>query len=131
MHSFEGLDEPALLKRAGFGDKELAALAPLNDKIVSADFSSTSITDKSASGLGAMKRLRVLDFKHTKIGDATVQALGSLNQLESLNLYDTSVSEAILPELARSPKLRQVYAGQTKISAQSSLSQGLRDKLVF
>ena len=116
---------------AKFGDKELAALAPLNDKIVSADFSSTSITDKSASGLGAMKRLRVLDFKHTKIGDATVQALGSLNQLESLNLYDTSVSEAILPELARSPKLRQVYAGQTKISAQSSLSQGLRDKLVF
>jgi hypothetical protein len=114
-----------------FGDDELAALAPLVDRIVMADFSNTSITDKSASTVARMKNLQVLRLMHTKITDATVQALGSLAQLQVLSIFDTPVTAASLPSLARLPKLLHIYAGETKLSASSAVPQEIRNKLVF
>ena len=114
-----------------FGDNELAALAPLSERIVIADFSSTAITDRSAVTIAAMKHLRVLRLMHTTITDATVQALGSLDQLESLNIFDTPVTPAALPVIAHMPKLRRVYAGGTKLAVATSMPQEIRNKLVF
>jgi uncharacterized membrane protein len=114
-----------------FGDDELATLAPLSERIVIADLSSTSITDRSAGTIAAMKHLRSLRLMHTKITDATVQALGSLDQLESLSIFDTLVTAASLPAIAHLPKLRRIYAGGTKISADASMPQEIWDKLVF
>jgi uncharacterized membrane protein len=118
-------------KGSKFGDAELAAFAPLSERIVVADLSSTSITDKSASTLAAMKHLRTLRLMHTRVGDATVDALASLDQLEFLSLFDTAVTPSALSSLARLPKLRRVYAGETKITAAASLPPDLRDKVVF
>jgi uncharacterized membrane protein len=115
---------------AKFGDNELAALAPLNERIVMADFSNTAITDKSSAALAAMKNLRTLRLMHTKITDTTVQAIASLNQLETLSLFDTPVTSSALSALARLPKLQRVYAGQTKLTA-AAIPQEIRDKVVF
>jgi uncharacterized membrane protein len=114
-----------------FGDNELAALAPLSERIVIADLSSTAITDRSAHAIAAMKHLRVLRLMHTRITDASVQVLGSLDQLESLSIFDTPVTPAGLSAIARLPKLRRVYAGGTKMSADASTPPEIRDKLIF
>ena len=114
-----------------FGDNELAALAPISERVVIADLSSTVITDRSAPAIAAMKRLRVLRLMHTKITDVSVQAFGSLHQLESLSVFDTPVTPASLTALARLPKLRRIYAGGTNISAEESMPQEIRDKLIF
>jgi hypothetical protein len=121
----------ASLLGGSFEDDDLAALAPLAEHIVVADFSRTAITDRSAPGIALMKRLRVLRLTHTKISDATVQALGTLDQLESLSVFGTEVTPAVLPLVARLPKLRQFYAGGTTIRAGTPLPEGLKDKVLF
>jgi len=114
-----------------FGDAELAAFSSICERIVVADFSSTAITDRSASILGAMKHLRVLRLMHTKITDATVKAVASLEQLESLSLFDTTVTPAALPAIASLHQLRHVYVSGTKISAGTPLPDTLKQKIVF
>ena len=114
-----------------FGDSDLAALAPLADYVVVADFSRTAITDRSVSGIASMKRLRVLRLMHTRITDATVTGLGGLDQLESLNVFGTPVTPAALSTVARLPKLAHFYVGQTAIPIGISVQAALMDKLVF
>ena len=114
-----------------FGDDQLAALLPLSERIVAADLSSTAITDRSAGTIAKMKRLRSLRLMHTKITDKTVQALGSLEQLESVSIFDTPVTPAALSSLTHLPKLRRIYAGGTKISAEGPIPREIVDKLVF
>ena len=121
----------ASLLGSKFGDNDLAALAPLSEHIVIADFSGTAITDSSASAIGAMKRLRSLRLMHTKITDATVQALVPLSQLESLNLFDTPVTPVAFTVIGRLPKLRHLYAGETKISPDAPMSKDMKEKITF
>ena len=117
--------------QAKFRDEDLAALSPLADHIVIADFSNTAITDKSAVGIGAMKHLRVLRLMHTHIGDDSLQSLKSLSELESLSLFATLVVLGGVGALSRLPKLQHVYVGGTKISADAHVSEELVHKLVF
>jgi hypothetical protein len=121
----------ASLLGSKFGDNDLAALAPLSEHIVIADFSRTTITDSSSSAIGAMKRLRSLRLMHTKITNATVQSLAPLSQLESLNLFDTPVTPAALTAIGHLPKLRHLYARETKISPDTPLSEDMKEKIIF
>jgi uncharacterized membrane protein/mono/diheme cytochrome c family protein len=114
-----------------FGDADLASLAPVADHIVIADFSRTAITDRSASAIAAMKRLRSLRLANTKITDSTLHALGELDQLESLNIFGTRTTPAVLPMIAALPKLRRLYAGETTIRADAALPAALKDKVLF
>jgi len=114
-----------------FGDNDLSALSALTDHIVSADLSNTSITDKSAVAITAMKRLRILRLMHTHITDTTLQSFGSLEELEILSLFDTQITSRALPGLARLPKLQHVYVGETKVSAGDRVPEGVAHKLVF
>jgi uncharacterized membrane protein len=114
-----------------FGDDELGALAPVADRIVNADFSSTAITDKSAVVIARMKNLRALTLRHTKITDSTLQALGPLDSVETISLFDTKVTPAALESLAHFPKLRHAYVGETKIPAEAAQPDAIRGKLVF
>lgn len=116
---------------ARFGDDDLAALKPLSAQIVIADLSGTSITDRSAPLLAALKHARVLRLTNTRITDATVLALGGLDRLESLDLYGTAVSPACLKVAQSLPKLRHLYAGATKIPADLPMSEDMKGKLVF
>jgi uncharacterized membrane protein len=121
----------ASLMGAQFGDKDMAALAPICEHIVVADFSGTAITDHSSGVLSLMKHLRSLRLMHTKITDGTVQMLTALSQLESLNLFDTPVSSASLATLERLPKLRHIYVQQTRIKPEAPTSPEMKEKLVF
>jgi Planctomycete cytochrome C len=116
---------------AKFGDDDLAALKPLSEQIVTADFSGTAITDRSAPLLAAMKHARVLRFSNTKITDATVSALGGLDRLESLDLYGTEVTPACLKVVESLPKLRHLYAGATKIPIDVPVPEEMKGKLLF
>jgi uncharacterized membrane protein len=121
----------ACLLASKFGDNDLAALAPLSEHIVVADFSGTAITNSSSSILSAMKRLRSLRLMHTKITDATVEALAPLSQLESLNLFDTPVTPAALTPIGHLPKLRHLYVHETKISPDAPMSEAMKGKIIF
>ncbi len=126
-----GLVANLSLMGAKFDDAGMAELKPLEDQIVIADFSGTAVTDRSASSMAAMRRLRVLRLMHTQITDATVRALGGLDQLESLNVFGTEVTAAALPVVARLPKLQHLYAGETKIPADVQVPEGVKGKLSF
>jgi hypothetical protein len=119
----------ALVMGERFSDDDLAALSPLSQHVVLADFSRTAITDRSAPVLAGMKRLRILRLMHTRIGDVTVRSLAGLDQLESLSVFDTAVTSAALPALEGLPRLKHVYVGQTKVAAAGSTK--LKDKLLF
>jgi len=121
----------ASLRGSSFGDDDLAALAPLYGQIVVADFSNTSITDRSSGSIASMTHLRSLRLAHTQITDATVKALVPLSALESLNLYDTSVTAEAITPIGQLPKLRHLYAQGTKISPDSPIPQQLKSKIVF
>jgi hypothetical protein len=109
----------------------VAALKPLAEQIVIADFSGTAITDRSADSLGAMKRLRVLRLMRTRITDTTLRTLAGLDQLESLNVFGTAVTPLAVLVAARLPKLQHLYAGETKIPADVQVSEAVRRKLLF
>lgn len=114
-----------------FRDADLAALSPLAAQIAEADFSRTGITDHSAPTIAAMKRLRVLRLIHTKITDVTLRALGGSERLESLSVFGTAVTAASLPIVARLPKLRCLYVGETTIRADASIPDTLKNKVQF
>ena len=78
-----------------------------------------------------MKKLRQLRLAHTAISDATILELGSLDRLESLSVFDTGVSASSLSLFARLSKLQHVYAGQTRIAANTVIPPQLNGKLVF
>lgn len=120
----------ASLLGSKFGDSDLAAFAPVAEHITVADFSRTAITDRSATAITAMKRLRVLRLMNTGITDTTLQRLNALDQLESLNVFGTRVTSATLPTIARLPKLAHFYAGQTAIHS-TSVPKGLMGKVIF
>jgi uncharacterized membrane protein/mono/diheme cytochrome c family protein len=114
-----------------FGDKELTAFTPIAEQITVLDLSRTAVTDRSASVIAAMRRLRVLRLADTTVTDATLLRLGSMDQLESLNLYGTSVTPAVLKTISNLPKLAHFYAGQTKIEPGKSIPESLAGKIVF
>ena len=114
-----------------FGDREMAAFAPVADHITIADLSRTGVTDRSAATIAAMKRLRTLNLMNTSIADQTVLQLGGLEDLQSLNLYATRVTPQALPAIGKLPKLAHVYAGQTAISPGTQLPESLSGKLIF
>ena len=133
---YESQDSANLILNASilgpkFGDSDLEGFAALAEHITVADFSRTAITDRSASTIAAMKRLRVLRLMHTRITDSTVQCLGNLDQLQSLNVFDTTITPAALPTIARLPKLAHCYAAQTAIPTRIAVPQALIGKLVF
>jgi len=121
----------ASLWGAKFGDNDLSEFAPVRERIVAADLSNTSITDRSASSIAAMKHLRKLSLMNDGVTDTTVEALRSLSELESLNLFHTAISAAALQAISGLPRLQRVYVQGTKISADTSIPLLLKDKVSF
>ena len=121
----------ASLMGSRFSDADLQAFASIAEHIVVADFSRTAVTDRAASAITSMKRLRVLRLADTKITDETVRELSNLSQLQSLNVYGTAVTTAAFPSLEKLVKLEHLYAGQTGIRPGARIPQRLMGKLVL
>ena len=114
-----------------FKDEDVAAIKPLGDHIVVADFSGTSVTDRSAPFFAAMKHARVLRLMDTKITNTTVLELGGMDRLESLDVFGTAVTPACLKVVEHLPKLRHFYVGETKIPVDVPVSEAVKSKLLF
>jgi mono/diheme cytochrome c family protein len=89
----------ASLKRGAFGDADLRALAPLQDRIVEVNLSGTAVTDASAAALAAMPSLRRLRLTDTRATDASIQALAASKTLKVLAV--TKAGPDVLAPLRR------------------------------
>jgi mono/diheme cytochrome c family protein len=74
----------ASLLGSSFGDDDLAALAPLRERVVRLDLSGTAVTDVSAPGLAGMDRLQVLRALNTRI---TARSLAPLRD-KGIKVHD-------------------------------------------
>jgi uncharacterized membrane protein len=102
--------------RKNLTDENFAKLAPVIGKLVSADLSATSITDKSIALLASAENLRMIRLCETDITDASMDTLAKLQNLESVNLFGTKVTDAGVKKLAALPKLKSLYLWQTEVS---------------
>jgi uncharacterized membrane protein len=103
----------AALLGAAFGDADLAALAPVAERIVWLDLSGTAVTDAAAAALAGFRRLRLLRLNETRVGDATVAALAGHPALETLSLFRTAITPASRSALERFPRLRTLSVAET------------------
>ena len=99
-----------------FGDRELAALAPLGRNVTSLDLAGTAVTDAGLAAVAAMPNLRALHLKRTAVTDAGLARLSHLARLESLDLYGTAVTDAGLTALRPLPNLARLYVWRTKVT---------------
>jgi uncharacterized membrane protein len=101
---------------AAFGDKELAALAPLGPQTVWLDLSNTRVSDGGLATVAQFRNLTRLHLNRTRISDSGLKHLSRLDHLEYLNLYGTSVTDAGLQSLSSLKRLRTLYVWQTAVS---------------
>jgi uncharacterized membrane protein len=113
------VDQPWIIVNASlsrtFGDKELAAIEPLQANIVDLNLAGTRVTNTGMTTVGAMTNLTRLRLDRTAITDAGLVPLKKLTKLNYLNLYSTAVTDNGLKILASLPSLRQLYLWKTKV----------------
>lgn len=129
--SSEKLSLNASLMGEKFGDVDVIALKPLIEDIATADFSNTSVSDRSADILAGMKNVRSLQLAHTKVTDAAVEKLDALPDLEVLNILGTAVTPKSLEAVAHLSKLQRVYVANTKITPAMANAPELKKELIF
>ncbi len=99
-----------------FGDKELAALAPIAPAIEWLDLGGTSVTDAGLAALGAMHHLVRLHLDQCPVTDSGLAALKGLKRIEYLNLRATAVTDRGIGVLSALPRLRSLYVWQTAVT---------------
>jgi len=115
-HGDERLVFTAVGIREEFGDAELAKLAPVGERLVELDLSSTGVTDGGLEVLSEMPGLRKLWLSRTGITDEGLEAVRRLSGLEYLNLYGTAVTDEGLAKLEGLDELRNLYLWLTKVT---------------
>jgi mono/diheme cytochrome c family protein len=114
-----------------FGDSDLALFKPVLEQITTADFSGTSISDRSSDLIASMENLSLLRLAHTRITDDGVKRLHDLAHLQSINLLGTQVTPAMLGAIASMPKMEHLYVANTRITSASANTPILKQKLIF
>lgn len=97
-------------------DEDVALLAPLSPVLVWLNAARTAITPASAARIAALTELRRLDVAGTTLDDAAFARFAALEQLEYLNAFGTGLGDDGLVALLGLPKLRSVYAWQSKVT---------------
>jgi len=100
---------------ASFGDEQLAALAPVAERVVWLDIGRTQVSDEGMANIGQMPNLERLHLEQTKVTDAGMKHLAALKKLEYLNLYGTEVTAAIFEPMAELRNLRKLFLWETKV----------------
>ena len=120
--SSSNLTFTAVSLRQKLTDEKFTELKPVIPKLVSADLSSTSVTDESVELLAAAKDLRMIRLSETDITDEALETLAKMPSLESINLYGTRVTDAGVKKLSVLPNLKRLYLWQTDVS-QGAISE--------
>ncbi len=100
---------------ASFGDEQLAALAPVAERVIWLDIGRTQVTDGGMANIGQMHNLERLHLEQTKVTDVGTKHLAALKNLEYLNLYGTEVTAAIFEPMAELRNLRKLFLWETKV----------------
>jgi mono/diheme cytochrome c family protein len=101
----------------GFGDADLAALAPFADRIEHLSLARTGVTDAGARTARSMPNVRTLRLDHTALTDEGIGALAAhCPKVEVLNLVGTKASDAVLARLAGLGSLRRLFVWDTRIT---------------
>jgi uncharacterized membrane protein len=111
-----GIIFTAVSMRGKFQDDDTVKLGPIISGLVSADLSSSLITDKSLALLAPATGLRQLRLSETKITDAGMDTIAKMASLESLNIFGTAVTDAGLQKIAALPQLKRLYLWQSKVT---------------
>ncbi|MBK8923067.1 MAG: chitobiase/beta-hexosaminidase C-terminal domain-containing protein [Saprospirales bacterium] len=107
--SFAGQPRPA--------KSQWEALRQLRRQTAELDLAYTDFGAAASPQLAEFPHLVRLNLAHTAVQDAPLrQALPQLTYLEALNITGTSLSDAILEPLARLPRLKRLYAWQTRLT---------------
>ena len=114
-----------------FEDSDLAFFKPVLELIKTADFSGTSISDRSSDLIASMTNLNLLRLSHTRVTDDGVKRLHDLAHLQSINLLGTQVTPAVLGAIASMPKMEHLYVANTRITPASANTPILKQKLIF
>lgn len=122
------IDVNARFAGKGFGDNQLAALAPIAPAVVWLDLGGTSVTDAGLAAVKAMHGLQRLHLDQSKITDQGLSSLSQLKRLEYLNLRGTAVTDEGLKALASLTSLRSLYVWQTSVT--SAAVKALGDSLI-
>jgi mono/diheme cytochrome c family protein len=112
----------------GFGDRELAQLAPIAPAIEWLDLGGTSVTDAGLADVSRMHRLERLHLDGLRTTDEGLAHLTHLTRLEYLNLRGTLVTDKGIPQLHSLPRLRSLYVWETAVTP--AAVQALGDSLV-
>jgi len=100
---------------ASFGDEQLAALAPVAERVVWLDIGRTQVGDEGMANIGQMHNLERLHLEQTKVTDAGMKHLAALKNLEYLNLYGTDITAAVFEPMAELRNLRKLFLWETKV----------------
>ena len=122
------LEVNARIQGQAFGDRELAALAPIAAAVQSLDLGTTAVTDAGLAALAPMRRLERLHLDQTGVTDGGLDRLGSLKHIEYLNLRGTAVTDRGVASLRALPRLRSLYLWQS--AASPAAVKALGDALV-
>jgi len=96
---------------------QVAALAPIADRVLKLDLARPGVTDATVRGLPAMGGLRRLHLESTAVTDAAMVSLVErAPSLEYLNLHSTEVSAAGLDAVERLVSLRRLVLFGTSIT---------------
>ena len=101
----------ASLKREGFGDADLRALAVLREHVVEVNLSGTAVTDASAPALAAMPSLRTLRLMDTKTTDTVIRALAPSKSLKVLAVTKAG-ADTLAPLRQRGVRIYEAADGE-------------------
>lgn len=119
----------AVSLRGDLDDAGFAKLSPILPQLVTADLSSTKVSDASVGKLAVAENLKLIRLAETGITDASMDTLIKLKKLESINLYGTKVTNAGVMKLAELPNLKRLYLWQTAVTPETiaALKQKMPD----
>lgn len=103
-----------------FGDEQLAALAPIAERIVWLDLARSRVTDEGLKSVGRMRNLERLHLENTAVTDTGLAELGRLTKVEYLNLYGTAVTAGIFDTLQNMRDLKKLYLWQTRVEPKAA-----------
>jgi uncharacterized membrane protein/mono/diheme cytochrome c family protein len=108
--------------------KDLSALTPLAEQLVTLDLKGTPVSEPVLADVGMFKNLTRLHLENTQTTDAGIARLANLSYLEYLNLYGNPITDKGILLLGKTPHLRQLYLWQTQVTpaGQAALQQKLQ-----
>lgn len=116
LAAFPGLRELSVTSAADLTDRGVEHLAKLQELRVLNLNSCPLLSDKATGHLAKLQHLRKLELACPQISDQGIRQLTALRDLEYLDISHTKATDACLPDLAKLPRLKELWIIRTGIT---------------